>query len=156
MSPRTLIVDHSHSEKSSSFFQMAPLSQRKNSCSVSLGILLHKHYSASFSEGRKTDSFSLCFNVTQVLNPDLASLIRASQNKLVHAHGTVVSQSFHNSETELSAITWDSIRRILKPAPWNLFPIIPSNRHIIWNPPFLITICVNRSSRFHLISIALA
>ena len=66
MSPRTLIVDHSHREKNSCIFQIAPLSQRKNSCSVSLGILLRKHYYASF-EGRKTchllKTFSRCEHV---------------------------------------------------------------------------------------------
>ena len=84
------------------------------------------------------DSFSLCFYVTQVLNPDLACLNRASQTSLcIRMARLYPSPSITQKQKVLSAVTWDSIHRILKPALWNLFRIIPSNRHIIWNTPFL-------------------
>ena len=71
MSPRTLIVDHYHSEKNSFILSLEEGGGGGGRAfgpgSVSLGILLHKHYSARF-EGRKTchllKTLSRCENVT--------------------------------------------------------------------------------------------
>ena len=123
--------------KKTCIFQIALLYQRKNSCSVSLGILLHKHYSASF-EGRKTcHLLKTLLRCASILPRCWIKTLPASSGSHKQACACARHGCIHNSETELFAITWDSIHRVLKPAPWNLFPIIPSNRHIIWNTPFL-------------------
>ena len=93
MSPRTLMVDHSHSEKNSCIFQIAPFSLRERTlvqfrlefCFTNIiprDLKAGKHviYLRLFLVVKMSStkvSLSLCY-VTQVLNPDLACLIRAS------------------------------------------------------------------------------